>query len=483
VAVSAPEPLSTNPLRTLVHEVQAERHAEVPYPPGETRFSVARTRRFERDPVPLLLEAYRDHGPVFTLRLLWAPVVFMLGPEANHYMTVSHAQNFRWRDGSLGDLIPLLGDGLLTTDGEYHRHARRIMLPAFHRERIAEAADAMIEEALSGLGPWRAGDRVDLYAWTRHVALRVAMRALFGFDPDRAADGFDPAQEFERALAFHGYDYTLQMLRGPGTPWARLRSARTKLDRVIFAEIARRRADPGHGGGDIMSLLLEARDEDGEGLSDRQLRDQVMTLMFAGHDTTTSTVTFLFHELARGPHVRERLLAEQDRVLGGRVPTAAELTNDLEAVRRAFATLTAERGTAFYDAVVAAVSYLQGVAGHSAILLYSDGRDRSSRFTFAQSLEFAQRAGVTIYSIGADLPAFDVVARRQLCKLSEETGGRCFFVRTENLAEAYTTIERDLRHRYLLTYEPGPSSNRGFHAIEVRVSNGRRARSLAGYYP
>jgi VWFA-related protein len=217
-----------------------------------------------------------------------------------------------------------------------------------------------------------------------------------------------------------------------------------------------------------------------------EAEDQPLHVLFA-LDTSASMTASL--DAARGAALGflDRILRPQDRAgvltFADRASVAAELTNDLETVRRAFATLTAERGTAFYDAVVTAVSYLQGVAGHSALLLYSDGRDRSSRFTFAQSLEFAQRAGVTIYSIGADLPAFDVVARRQLCKLAQETGGRCFFARAENLAEAYATIERDLRHRYLLTYEPGPSANRGFHPLEVKVEEGRRARSLAGYYP
>src|SRR5205085_11861475 len=106
------------------------------------------------------------------------------GPEANHYMTVSHADNFRWREGSLGDLVPLIGDGLLTIDGEYHRRARRIMLPAFHRDRIAAAAETMIAEIERATGDWRPGLELDLYHWTRALALRIAMRALFGFDPD-----------------------------------------------------------------------------------------------------------------------------------------------------------------------------------------------------------------------------------------------------------------------------------------------------------
>ena len=101
----------------------------------------------------------------------------------------------------MGDLIPLLGDGLLTIDGAYHRRARRIMLPAFHRERLAASTDTMAEEAERALAGWRADARLDLYAWTRRLALRVAMRALFGFDPDPRARDVDLAHEFERRSA------------------------------------------------------------------------------------------------------------------------------------------------------------------------------------------------------------------------------------------------------------------------------------------
>jgi cytochrome P450 len=294
------------------------------YPGGDLGFSIARTRQFERDPLPLLLSCYQRFGPVFTLRLLYAPVVFALGPEANHYITVSHASNFRWRDGSMGDLIPLLGDGLLTTDGEYHRRARRIMLPAFHRERIAASTGVMVEEAERALDGWRVGRRLDLYAWTRRLALRIAMRALFGFDPDRSSGDRDMAAEFERTLGFWGREYVMQMLRGPGSPWRRMQRSRSHLDRVIFAEIDRRQRS-GERGEDILSLLLDARDEDGSALSRPQLRDQVMTLLFAGHDTTTSTVSFFFYELARNRAELAPLQDEGDR----HPPSAANLLSGL----------------------------------------------------------------------------------------------------------------------------------------------------------
>jgi cytochrome P450 len=302
VPLTPPPPVGTNPLKRVVNDLRAERAATVPFPPGETRFSMARTTRFARTPLPILLDGYARFGPVFTLRILHGNTVFVLGPEANHYVTVSHASNFSWREGHMGDLMPLLGDGLLTIDGEFHRRSRKIMLPAFHRERIEAAQRVMREEAARALDKVRRDEPFDLYRLTRALALRVAMRALFGLDPDRAgAGGMDAAHEFEEALSFWSRDYPLQMLRGPGSPWRRMVTARARLDALVHTEISRRRASPDHQSDDILSLLIEATDEDGARLTQRHIRDEVMTLMFAGHDTTTSTVAFLFHELARNP--------------------------------------------------------------------------------------------------------------------------------------------------------------------------------------
>jgi len=305
-----PPPVSSNPLVRIAKDVVAERRATVPFPPGWKDFSLKRTTKFSREPLPLLLEGYERFGPVFTIRILHGNVVFMIGPEANHYMTVSNAANFTWRDGHMGDMIPLLGDGLLTIDGEFHRRSRKIMLPAFHHEQIAKTQATMDEEIARGIEGWRSGDRVDLYAWTRVLALRIAMRALFGLDPDDRADTA-AAHDFEEALGFWSRDYLLQVMRGPGTPWQRLHKARGRLDALIFAEIDRRRTT-GARGEDILSLLLDATDEEGDGLSKRHIRDEVMTLLFAGHDTTTSTVAFLFYELSRAPEARARVIEDLD---------------------------------------------------------------------------------------------------------------------------------------------------------------------------
>jgi cytochrome P450 len=309
----------------MLEDLRDERRAGVPFPPGETSFSLLRTRHFAEEPLPLLLDAYERFGPIFTLRLFHSNVVFMLGPAANHYITVSHASNFQWRESHFRDLIGLMGDGLLTIDGDFHRRSRLIMLPAFHREHVAASAEAVIQETESALDQLSAGTRIDLYAWTRHLALRVAMRALFGLDPDGPrARAIDAAGLFEEALSFYSSEYFLRVMRGRLSPWGKMQRAARKLDTLVYSEISERRAS-GARGSDILSLLLDACDEDGNRLSDLQIRDEVMTLMFAGHDTTTSTVSFMVYELARQPEIVARLVAEQDRQLTDGRPSASQL--------------------------------------------------------------------------------------------------------------------------------------------------------------
>jgi cytochrome P450 len=328
MAIASPPPRSSNPLRRIRDDLAIERRAtrRAPLPPGPKSLSPARDFRVRREMLDVLLEAYERYGPVFTLRTFHLAGVWMLGPEANSFMLVTDREKFVWRDGFMGDLIPLIGDGLLTTDGEYHDVARRIMMPAFHRDHVVAATSVMLEETDRALEAWRPGERVDLYDWARHLAMRVAMRALFGLDPD-ATGGIDVAREFERGLSFHGTEFAAQVLRGPGTPFARVTHARRILDRILGEEITRRRGDG--EGDDVLSMLLRSSDEDGAALSDEQVRDQALTLLFAGHDTTTSTVAFLFYELSRRPEWRARLAEEQARVAGDGPPTGEQLLSEL----------------------------------------------------------------------------------------------------------------------------------------------------------
>jgi cytochrome P450 len=327
--VAKPPQMSSSPVRRVASDALAEWQGRGRFPPGVTNLSVARTMRVARDPLPLLLGGYEDYGPIFTLRLLHSRVVFMLGPEANHFVLVSHPENFHWRESSFGDLIPLLGDGLLTIDDSYHDHARATMMPAFHREQVAASVETMIAEAGPAIDALRQGEAVDIYEWMRGLAMRIAMRALLGLDPDEAGKGAAAAEHFERALEFYGIDFALRFLRGPGSPWRKMLASRKVLDEIVFAEIAHRRARPDPSRMDVLSLLLGVRDGSGQGFSDREIRDQLMTLMFAGHDTSTSTLTFMMYELSRRPDVIEKLQAEQDRVLAGAVPDIEKMEREM----------------------------------------------------------------------------------------------------------------------------------------------------------
>lgn len=327
--VARPPQMSANPLRRIAEDALAEWRGRGKFPPGYTDFSWPRTHQIAHDPLPILLGAYEEFGPIFTLRLLHSPVIFMLGPEANHFITVAQPENFHWRESSFGDLIPLLGDGLLTIDEDYHDRARAIMMPAFHREQIEAATEAMTIEADAEIAALPVGEVVDVYEWMRNLAMRIAMRALLGLDPDEAGKGAAAAFHFERALGYYGIDFPLRLLRGPGSPWRKLVASRAVLDEIVFGEIARRRAKPDSDRRDVLSLLVRARGDGGEEFTDREIRDQVMTLMFAGHDTSTSTLTFMLHELARHPDVVRRLREEQDRVLGGASPTAQQLEKEM----------------------------------------------------------------------------------------------------------------------------------------------------------
>ncbi len=327
--VQRPPQMSANPVRRVAEDMAAEWRGRGKYPPGPSDFSWVRTHQIAHDPLPLLLGAYEEHGPIFSMRLLHTRVIFMLGPEANHFVTVGHPENFHWRESSFGDLIPLLGDGLLTIDDDYHDRARAIMMPAFHREQVAASMAAMEVEAAAAIDRLMPGTVADVYDWMRNLAMRIAMRALLGLDPDEAGKGAAAAEHFERALGYYGIDYGLRLLRGPGSPWRKMQASRQILDEIVFGEVARRRAVPDPERRDILSLLVSARGEGGETFSDREVRDQVMTLMFAGHDTSTSTLTFMMHELARHPEVVAKLAEEERRVLGGATPTPEQLEREM----------------------------------------------------------------------------------------------------------------------------------------------------------
>jgi cytochrome P450 len=273
---------------------------------------------------------------VFQTRVLHHRITFLVGAPATAYALLERPEQFRWREGHFGQLVPLLGDGLITTDEAYHDRARRLIMPAFHRGQIDAAVAFMAAEVDARCASWSPGETVDVYRWTRETSLRIALRVLLGVDPDDRDSGAAIARHFERALQFYGLDLYSRLLRGPGTPWARMHAARGHLDAFVHAAISQRRCEGVGERTDVLSGLLRAGAENADGLSDEEIRDQLITLLFAGHDTSSSTVALVLHELTRRPDLQERLRAERERVLQGELPTAGHVDGkalpDLERV-------------------------------------------------------------------------------------------------------------------------------------------------------
>jgi cytochrome P450 len=323
-SVPRPAPRRFTARELLVGDVRQEaRSLRRAGPPGDLGIDLRRSLDMNSERLlRVLLDLYRRHGPVFETRMLHHRMTFLLGAPATAYALLEHPEQFHWRDGHFGQLAPLLGDGLITTDEAYHDRARRLIMPAFHRGQIGAAVAIMTAEADARCAAWSPSEIVDVYRWTRETSLRIALRAFLGVNPDDHGGGAAIAVHFERALQFYGVDLYSRLLRGPGTPWAHMRAARARLDTFVHAAIAQRRREGMADRTDILSGLLRACTESPDGLSDEEIRDQLVTLLFAGHDTTSSTVAFVLYELARRPDLRDRLRKEQEHVLQGELPMA-----------------------------------------------------------------------------------------------------------------------------------------------------------------
>ena len=219
-----------------------------------------------------------------------------------------------------------LGNGLLTSEGDFWRKQRRLAQPAFHRERIAAQADTMVEFAERMLRDWSDGQTRDVQEDMMRLTLQVVAKVLF--DADVSGDAADASAAMDITLkAFTArVNKILKFPYWVPTPQnVRFRRAVRRLDAIIFRIISERRVS-GDDRGDLLSMLLAARDEDdGTRMTDRQLRDETMTLFMAGHETTANTLAWVWYLLATHPEVEEKLHAELDSVLDGRPPAFDDL--------------------------------------------------------------------------------------------------------------------------------------------------------------
>ncbi len=279
-----------------------------------------------RDPFGLLMRCTRDYGDFVRIRLGLMPAVLVGHPSLIEEVLVNRGRDFR-RNLGARHVRAVLGDGLLVSEGNAWQRQRHLMLPAFHQPQLDRLAATMVSILSTALDRWQAGEQRDLYADMSDITLHIVARSLFGIDiaPDVAR-----IQQATRVLTAHLRSrlFTLMTLvpdRAPTPGNLRHAAAIRELDTLVYRRIAERRAAGPSDVADLLDVLLAASDGAGYRLTDRQVRDEVLTVISAGYDTTALALTWAFVLLARNPTARARLQAEVDGVLDGRAPTAADV--------------------------------------------------------------------------------------------------------------------------------------------------------------
>jgi cytochrome P450 len=253
------------------------------------------------------------------------PMFMVNNPDYIRDVLVTHNRKFMKGEG-LQRAKRLLGEGLLTSEGEFHLRQRRLAQPAFHRQRIAGYAATMVEYAARDCDRWRAGETRDVAREMMRLTLAIAGKTLFDANVEGEADEIGKALTTTFEL-FNSLTLPFVQLldRLPLPANKRFEKARGRLDATIYRIINERRAS-GEDRGDLLSMLISARDEegDGSGMTDEQLRDEAMTIFLAGHETTANALTWTWYLLSQHPEIEARLHAEVDEVLKGALPTAED---------------------------------------------------------------------------------------------------------------------------------------------------------------
>jgi cytochrome P450 len=267
----------------------------------------------------------RDYGDIVTMRYYNFRVYFVSHPDYIEQVLVTDNRKFI-KGRILRKNKQLFGNGLLTSEGDFWLRQRRLAQPAFHRGRVASYADTMVRYASRIASEWSNGDERDIHAEMMRLTLSIVAKTLFDADVDREAKRVGQALE---AIMHLNSDFRKLILTPTWLPTPRkIRAtfATQKLNRIIYRFIEERRAS-GVDNGDLLSMLLAARDDDGSRMTDRQLRDESITIFLAGHETTANALAWTWMLLAQNPHVESKLHEELDRVLGGRTPTLDDLPN------------------------------------------------------------------------------------------------------------------------------------------------------------
>jgi cytochrome P450 len=301
--------------------------------PVSAAHGIGLVRALRKDPLPLLHQLNRDHGPVVRLRVPRLPVFLVSDPDAIQaaFIRTHHEFDKGWgrrADPSSPSVQPLaraLGQGLLTSGAQLHRRQRRLIQPMFHRDRIERYAASFVELAGAATAGWHDGDVRDVHRDMAELTLAIVARTVFDVELDTdVMDTIRTALAENQATLRRSATLWGQVLdRLPVPSTRRWNSSEREMNAMIYRMIAVRRA-AGVPGADLLSLLLSARDEQtGEPMADVQVRDEALTLLLAGHETTANALAWTLHLLASHPEEQARVRAELAGL--GAPVTAADL--------------------------------------------------------------------------------------------------------------------------------------------------------------
>ena len=275
------------------------------------------------NPLDYFTKVAREYGDIAGLRVLNFRSIFINHPDLIEEVLVTNARKY-----SKGRVLRanrhVFGEGLLTSEGDFWLRQRRLAQPAFHRARIASYAATMVEYTQRMLNGWRGGEERDAHQEMMRLTLQIVGKTLFDADVERDAQDVGKSLELllEIGANFRRAIFVPHWLPTPTN--LRVKREVAQIEKILYRIIGERRAS-GRDAGDLLSMLLSAQDEDGSRMTDRQLRDEAVTLFLAGHETTASTLSWTWWLLARNPAVEAKLHAELDAVLGDRAPSLDDL--------------------------------------------------------------------------------------------------------------------------------------------------------------
>ncbi len=294
-------------------------------PPGPRgNFLLGSARDLMRDWPGFSARCAREFGDVVFYRFLHVPICQVTHPDGIEQILVRQASNFH-KSKDYTALKFLLGNGLLTNEGASWQAQRQLMQPAFRHESISAYAEIMSSSAQSFLANWKDGAVRDVHEDMTELTLDVVTRSLFGSRVSQDARGV--GAEVAAVMARFFQQAALSFVLPDGTPLPkgpRLLRSKRRLDQKIYA-IIRERRESAAPANDLLQILLDAHDEQGSRMTDEQLRDEIMTLFLAGHETTANALTWTWYLLAQHPEVERTLAAELDSVLAGAGPALADL--------------------------------------------------------------------------------------------------------------------------------------------------------------